>query len=77
MALNVHFVEHKKEGNPLYLHVDEVAKELRCSKKSIYRKLKAGDLEGYKPGRSWLISRESVQKLLEKHSNAKTNERRD
>lgn len=55
----------------MYMRVSDVAKELRCSTKNIYRRLKSGELEGYKPGRDWLITRESVQKFLEKHSNVK------
>src|SRR5689334_11983303 len=50
----------------------EVAEILKMHPKVIARKLQAGELEGYKLGKDWRVSKDQVLRFLEKHSNQRT-----
>jgi excisionase family DNA binding protein len=50
----------------------EVADILKMNAQVIARKLQAGEIEGYKLGKDWRVSREQLLRYLERHSNQKT-----
>jgi excisionase family DNA binding protein len=50
----------------------EVADILKMHPQVIARKLQAGELEGYKLGKDWRVSKEQLLRYLERHSNQKT-----
>jgi excisionase family DNA binding protein len=45
------------------LTIPEVALELRCSLKSVYRLLKNGTLRGYKVGHNWRIRAHAIERV--------------
>lgn len=47
----------------------EVAEILKMHPQVIARKLQAGELEGYKLGKDWRVSKEQLLRYLERHSN--------
>ena len=50
----------------------EVAGILKMHPQVIARKLQCGELEGYKLGKDWRVSKEQLLRYLERHSNQKT-----
>lgn len=46
------------------LRIPEVARRLNASEQEIRNALRAGKLDGFRLGRSWLIRPESVDRLL-------------
>jgi excisionase family DNA binding protein len=50
----------------------EVAGILKMHPQVIARKLQAGEIEGYKLGKDWRVSREQLVRYLERHSNQRT-----
>ena len=50
----------------------EVADILKMHPQVIARKLQAGEIEGYKLGKDWRVSKEQLLRYLERHSNQKT-----
>lgn len=50
----------------------EVAGILKMHPQVIARKLQAGEIEGYKLGKDWRVSKEQLLRYLERHSNQKT-----
>ena len=48
-----------------FLHVEEVAKVLRTSSRTIYRWLSSGKISGKKIGRSWCIPQQVVSDLID------------
>ena len=49
----------------------EVAAILKMNPQVIARKLQCGELEGYKLGKDWRVSKEQLQHYLARHSNQK------
>src|SRR6185312_16694461 len=47
----------------------EVAEILKMHPQVIARKLQSGELEGYKLGKDWRVSKEQLLRYLERHSN--------
>ena len=58
------------------LTLKETAKILRVSERTIMRYLKSGKLKASKAGQ-WRIGESNLKKFLEKHSNAKKNQRKN
>ena len=52
----------------------EVAEILKMHPQVIARKLQSGEIEGYKLGKDWRVSRDQLLRYLERHSNQKTPE---
>lgn len=54
------------------LTVGEAATRLRCSKYTVRRRLREGDLTGVKAGKHghWRIPERSIDEFIEAHSNA-------
>jgi excisionase family DNA binding protein len=50
----------------------EVAAILKMHPQVIARKLQSGEIEGYKLGKDWRVSKEQLVRYLERHSNQKT-----
>ena len=50
----------------------EVADILKMHPQVIARKLQCGELEGYKLGKEWRVSKEQLLRYLERHSNKKS-----
>lgn len=50
----------------------EIAGILKMNPQVIARKLQGGEIEGYKLGKDWRVSKEQLMRYLEKHSNQKT-----
>lgn len=50
----------------------EVAEILKIHPQVIARKLQCGELEGYKLGKDWRVSKEQLLRYLERHSNRNT-----
>jgi excisionase family DNA binding protein len=50
----------------------EVAGILKMHPQVIARKLQGGEIEGYKLGKDWRVSKEQLMRYLESHSNLKT-----
>lgn len=50
----------------------EVADILKMNPQVIARKLQAGEIEGYKLGKDWRVSKEQLMRYLERHSNQRT-----
>jgi excisionase family DNA binding protein len=50
----------------------EVAEILKMNPQVIARKLQAGELEGYKLGKDWRVSKDQLLRYLERHSNQRT-----
>ncbi len=51
------------------LTVKEVAELLRYSEETVKRKLRAGEIAGYKTGNEWRVEREAVNRFLEERRN--------
>ena len=51
--------------------VPEVAEHLYVGKNTIYNLLRSGDLVGFRIGRSWLISKESLDNFIKSKSERK------
>ena len=49
---------------PIYYTPDEVAAELRVTRRTVYEWLKLGRLHGFRAGRSWRIREEDVRVFL-------------
>ena len=49
----------------------EVADILKMHPQVIARKLQCGEIEGYKLGKDWRVSKEQILRYLESHSNQK------
>jgi len=49
----------------------EVADILKMNPQVIARKLQGGEIEGYKLGKDWRVSKEQLLRYLERHSNQK------
>jgi excisionase family DNA binding protein len=47
----------------------EVAETLKMNPQVVVRKLKAGEIEGYKLGKEWRVSEEQLLAYLDRHSN--------
>lgn len=47
----------------------EVADLLRLNEQVVQRKLKAGEIPGYRIGREWRVERDQLRSWLEQHSN--------
>lgn len=50
----------------------EIAGILKMNPQVIARKLQGGEIEGYKLGKDWRVSKEQLMRYLERHSNQKT-----
>jgi len=50
----------------------EIADILKMHPQVIARKLQCGEIEGYKLGKDWRVSKEQLLRYLERHSNQKT-----
>lgn len=50
----------------------ELAEVLKMNPQVIARKLQAGEIEGYKLGKDWRVSKDQLLRYLDKHSNQKT-----
>ncbi|MGZ3687165.1 MAG: DUF2087 domain-containing protein [Bdellovibrionota bacterium] len=50
----------------------EVASILKMHPQVIARKLQSGEIEGYKLGKDWRVSKEQLLRYLERHSNQNT-----
>jgi excisionase family DNA binding protein len=50
----------------------EVADILKMHPQVIARKLQSGDIEGYKLGKDWRVSKEQLVRYLERHSNQRS-----
>lgn len=51
-------------GRPKLMKVSEVAAELRLSRMTIYRLIRAGDLASVRVGRSLRVPRTAVEEIL-------------
>lgn len=49
----------------------ELAEVLKMNPQVIARKLLAGEIEGYKLGKDWRVSKDQLMRYLDKHSNQK------
>lgn len=49
-----------------FLSVREISEALGVSRYVIYRLLEEGELKGYRLPRKWLVTRESLERFLEK-----------
>jgi excisionase family DNA binding protein len=60
-----------KENQPKLnlLTAGEVAETLKMNPQVVARKLKAGEIEGYKLGKDWRVSEEQLLAYLERHAN--------
>lgn len=56
----------REERFQAYLHVDEVARILHCSRSRIYKLLNTGQLKGNKLGRVWRIPAKDVQAFMQR-----------
>lgn len=52
-------------GQPDVMTVEEVATRLRLSKMTVYRLVHAGQLDGFRAGRTIRVHRASVDKIME------------
>src|ERR1051325_937095 len=50
----------------------EVADILKMHPQVIARKLQSGEIEGYKLGKDWRVSKDQLLRYLERHSNQKS-----
>jgi excisionase family DNA binding protein len=50
---------------PEWMTVDEAAEYLRCSRSTIYRRIKDGELKLYKAGKMARLKKEDLDKLFE------------
>ncbi len=57
--------EHKPKEGVEYISTKEAARRLNKSIRTIQRYVNQGKLEGYKDGKDWKISKESVQEYQE------------
>lgn len=57
-------------NKPDFYLVEELAKKLRVNKMTIYRRIKAGQIEVYKIGKEYRITREAFEKFLETYAKA-------
>jgi excisionase family DNA binding protein len=65
-------MEHPQASNELVFFTSaEVAGILKMHPQVIARKLQCGELEGYKLGKDWRVSKEQLLRYLERHSNQK------
>jgi excisionase family DNA binding protein len=58
------------------LTAGEVADRLRESKQNVMRRLRSGELRGFKSGKQWLIDETDVQKYLDARVNFTTTDAR-
>jgi len=55
----------KENQTPGYLKIREVAEKLRCSPGTVRNMVRDGRLTAHTPTKTWLISQEDVDRLLE------------
>lgn len=55
----------------IFFTAAEVAELLKMNPQVIARKLQAGEIEGYKLGKDWRVSKEQLLRYLDRHSNQK------
>ncbi|MFW5987935.1 MAG: helix-turn-helix domain-containing protein [bacterium] len=55
--------EHKPQEGVEYISTKEASRRLNKSLRTVQRYVKQGKLEGYKDGKNWRISKESVEKM--------------
>ena len=58
-------MENEAEARRDLLEVADVCELYHVTRKTVYRWIKAGRLEGRRAGRKWLFEREAVTALLE------------
>lgn len=65
-------MDNKKTSNELtFFTSSEVADILKMHPQVIARKLQSSEIEGYKLGKDWRVSKEQLLRYLERHSNQK------
>lgn len=55
----------KTSKTPEFLEVWDVVNMYHVDRKTVYRWIKSGRLEGKRAGRKWLFTREAVEAVLE------------
>jgi len=62
-------IDTAKNQNPKFFTTNEIAEMLKMNVQVIARKLKFGELTGYKIGKDWRVKESDLNEWLEKHCN--------
>src|ERR1700744_3044552 len=65
-------MNHADTNELVFFTSAEVAQILKMHPQVIARKLQGGEIEGYKLGKDWRVSKEQLLRYLDRHSNQKT-----
>lgn len=65
-------INQKVTNEFIFFTSAEVADILKMHPQVIARKLQCGEIEGYKLGKDWRVSKDQLLRYLERHSNQKT-----